>query len=77
MSRHAFAFSPLAAPVQLLGIGPNTAWVEVSGRFLDVRFGLWRLRTPLENLRDVTVTGPYNPLTALGHRRAATKPATG
>jgi hypothetical protein len=32
---------------------------EVSERTLDVRFGPWRLSTPLENVSDVAVTGPY------------------
>jgi hypothetical protein len=41
------------------GIGPATAWVEVSERTLAARFGPWRLSTPLANVSEVAVTGPY------------------
>ncbi len=41
------------------GIDPHRAWVEVSDRELDARFGRWRLRTPLQNVASVQLTGPY------------------
>ncbi len=31
----------------------------MSEKALDVRFGPWRLSTPLENVSDAAVTGPY------------------
>jgi hypothetical protein len=69
MPRFAFDFSsPPAALLRLIGIGPGTSSVLLDDGYLDVRFGAWRLRTPVSNLKDVSVTGPYNPLTALGVR---------
>jgi hypothetical protein len=67
MPRFAFAFdSALSASLRLIGIGPQTTSVLVGDGYLDVRSGLWRVRMPISNLKDVAVTGPYNPLTALG-----------
>jgi hypothetical protein len=58
--RFNFAFDPryrtLSRP---FGIKPENTWVEVSETAIDVRFGPWRLSTPLENVSDVAVTGPY------------------
>lgn len=53
------------------GIKPENAWVEVSKKALDVRFGLWHLSTPLENVADATVTGPYAPWKTAGPARLA------
>src|SRR6476619_4595265 len=40
--RFNFAFEPKMLPFSLLfGVTPATAWVEVDGRELRVRFGLW------------------------------------
>ena len=58
--RFEFAFVPayrLAARV--FGITPETAWVDVGDRALEARFGPWRVSTPLANVTDVAVTGPY------------------
>jgi hypothetical protein len=41
------------------GVGPATAWVEVGEETLSARFGPWRVSTPLANVSDVAVTGPY------------------
>ena len=45
------------------GITPARALVTVDTRggsgVLDVRFGLWTLRTPLSNVVDTSVTGPF------------------
>ena len=58
--RFQFAFSPAyLLPARALGIRPATAWVEVGDDTLDARFGLWRVSTPLANVADVAVTGPY------------------
>jgi hypothetical protein len=55
-----FAFAPgyrrLAWPLR---VTPETAWVEVGDETLDARFGPWRVRTPLTNITDAEVTGPY------------------
>jgi hypothetical protein len=60
VERFGFAFAPayrLAG--RAFGIGPATAWVDVGDETLDVRFGPWRVSTPLANVTDVAVTGPY------------------
>jgi hypothetical protein len=60
VARFHFAFGPayrLAA--RAFGISPATAWVEVGDDTLDARFGPWRVSTPLANVADVAVTGPY------------------
>ena len=71
-SRHDFAFAaPYRLPALALGITPRTAWVEVdepgtASPELRVRFGLWRLRTPLSNITDVTRTGGFAYLKTVG-----------
>jgi hypothetical protein len=60
IERFGFVLAPayrLAA--RAFGIRPATAWVDVSGKALDAHFGPWRLSTPLPNVTDVAVTGPY------------------
>jgi len=42
------------------GVMPATTSVTVDGGVLAVRFGLWRLRTPLANIVGTEVTGPYS-----------------
>jgi hypothetical protein len=60
VERFGFAFSRAYRVSALpFGITPATAWVDVGGEALDVRFGPWRLSTPLANVTDVAVTGPY------------------
>lgn len=51
------------------GIVPSRAVVIVGDDTLNVRFGSWRLRTPLGNVRAVTVTGPYGWLKTAGPPR--------
>jgi hypothetical protein len=43
----------------------------VSEEDLDVRFGRWRLSTPLANVSEVAVTGPYSFWKAAGPARLA------
>jgi hypothetical protein len=58
--RYAFSFEPTVAPLSFaFGITPFTAWVEVTGDELHVRFGVWSVRTPLDNVEGAQVTGPY------------------
>ena len=47
------------APARAFGVTSGTAWVDVGDRTLDVQFGPWRLSTPLANITDAAVTGPY------------------
>jgi hypothetical protein len=42
------------------GITPATAAVHVRDAELAVRFGPWRVRTPLANVASTAVTGPYS-----------------
>jgi hypothetical protein len=58
--RFGFAFAPAYRPfARAFGIAPATAWVDVGDRTLEARFGPWRVSTPLANVSDVAVTGPY------------------
>jgi hypothetical protein len=60
VERFGFAFSrAYRVSARAFGITPATAWVDVGDEALDVRFGPWRLSTPLANVTDVAVTGPY------------------
>ena len=60
VDRFQFAFGPAyQLPARAFGISPATAWVEVGDDTLNARFGPWRISTPLANIADVAVTGPY------------------
>lgn len=66
----AFAFEPRLVPLALaFGVTPTTAAVELTADELRVRFGLWRLITPVDNIVDVEVTGPYRWLAVAGPPR--------
>lgn len=41
------------------GITPTTCEVRCEQGGLEARFGPWRLRTTLDNVADVSITGPY------------------
>lgn len=72
MTRHEFGFArAYRLPALLVGVTPRTAWVELdepgqAEPALTVRFGLWRLRTPIANIADVEETGPYGFLKTAG-----------
>ena len=56
----AFAFErSYRVPALLFGIHPATARTAVTDDELLVRFGPWRLRTPLSNVSGTDVTGGY------------------
>lgn len=44
---------------RLFGVTPERAMVKVDADHLTARFGPWTVRTPLANIADATVTGPY------------------
>lgn len=46
-------------PARVFGVTPERTWVEVSTDQLAVRFGPWRVRTPLTNVARAEATGPY------------------
>jgi hypothetical protein len=67
--RFGFDFEPAYRPfLAAFGITPARSWVELNDDELVVRFGSWGLRTPVPNLRDVCVTGPYLAVKAIGLR---------
>ena len=60
MQRFEFRFDPAYRIAALpFGITPERAWVQVDDEDLLVRYGPWRLRTTLANIREVAITGPY------------------
>jgi hypothetical protein len=66
-----FRFDPwyrlAAAPFR---VSPSSASVDIEdsdeGRVLVARFGFWTVTTPVDNVAQVTVTGPYSPLKTIG-----------
>ena len=65
--RHDFDFDPAyRVPALVLGITSSTSWVEVGPAGLRVRFGLWRLRTPLANVAGTEMTGGFSWLKTAG-----------
>jgi hypothetical protein len=58
--RFEFEFAPAYRRfAQAFRVTPGTAWVEVGDQAFQARFGPWDVRTPLTNITDVDVTGPY------------------
>ncbi len=58
--RFEFAFEyPMAASLAPLGILPGTSYVDVADGELTAKFGPWSFSTPLANIADTQVTGPY------------------
>jgi hypothetical protein len=61
MALFPFAFAPSYRAAALpFGITPGTAAVSVEDDELRVRFGLWSLRTPLDNVASVERTGGFS-----------------
>jgi hypothetical protein len=69
MQRFDFEFDyPLAAPLAVAGITPSSAYVDVGEGQVLVRFGPWALSTPIDNVVETTVTGPYRWWRVIGVR---------
>lgn len=51
-----------------LGVWPDRAWAEIDGDVVRVRFGRWLLETPVENVAETTISGPYQGYRAIGVR---------
>lgn len=65
--RFAFRFAPSYRPLALaFGVTPATAYVEVAGGVLRTRYGLWRLETPVSNVRSTERTGGFAWLKTVG-----------
>jgi hypothetical protein len=64
-----FAFRFAAAyrlPALLFGVTSTTSGVWVDETTLRIRFGPWRLQTPLTNVVSTTYTGPYAVIKTIG-----------
>ncbi len=67
--RFDFDFDPRYLPfLGVLGITPQTAHVDLTDDRLTARFGPWRFETPIENIKGVFITGPYQWFKAIGAR---------
>lgn len=51
------------------GVKPDNAWVEVDERTFQASYGPWLVQTPLTNITDVRVTGPYHFVKTAGPAR--------
>lgn len=57
---HPFRFDGLLRlPALAVGVTPGRAGVVIGEHDLTVRYGFWSLSTPLANVAEATVTGPY------------------
>ena len=55
--------------LRLFGVGgPADAWVELSERAIEARFGRFRALTPLSNIAGWRIEGPWRWITAIGVR---------
>jgi hypothetical protein len=70
--RFAFDFAPAyRRAARLFGVTPAKAWVEVGEDRFRAQLGPWRVQTPLANISDVAVTGPYRFAKTAGPARLA------
>jgi hypothetical protein len=70
--RFPFRFDPVYRRLaRLFAVTPERAWVDVGEDELHVRYGRWRVRTPMSNVAGVEVTGPYAFLKTAGPARLA------
>ncbi|MGH2720191.1 MAG: hypothetical protein ACRDJO_01135 [Actinomycetota bacterium] len=66
-ARLPFEFAPRYRRIlRLLGITEETAWVDLSSGVLRARFGPWGVETHRNNIRSVSVAGPYRPRRVIG-----------
>lgn len=62
-----FRFDPrYAVAARLFGVTDRRSLVRVTEADFSARFGPWAVRTPLANVRSVSVTGPYRFLKTAG-----------
>jgi len=60
MTRFPFEFSGIPGRAcRAFLVTPTSASVAVSDHEIEARFGPWRVATPIDNVADVSVTGPY------------------
>ena len=71
-TRFPFRFDPTYRRLaRLFGVTPERAWVELGDAEFAARYGPWRVRTPVGNIAQVEVTGPYAFLKTAGPARLA------
>jgi hypothetical protein len=64
-----FEFEPrYRAVLALLGVTSGTATVTLDDERVVARFGPWSCETPVSNVREVCITGPYRGYRAIGAR---------
>ncbi len=64
-----FTFDPrYTALLRLAGITPARTSLTVDDEQLTARCGIFTLTTPLSNVAEASVTGPHQPLRAIGIR---------
>jgi hypothetical protein len=69
----AFDFDPVfRLPLAAMGVLPGTSGVTIDDDVFDARFGPFRLRTPVSNLKDVQITRDYRWYRAIGPRLSRT-----
>ena len=62
-----FRFHPLYRLLALpFGVTPTRSSVRLGAGWLRARFGPWSVETPLDNVAEVEVTGPYRLVTTVG-----------
>jgi hypothetical protein len=69
--RYAFEFDagmPWRAWLRAIRVRQDNAWVEVADGHLTAKFGHWKVRTPLSNVAEAHVAGPYRESRAIGLR---------
>jgi hypothetical protein len=70
--RFPFAFDPrFQRLLALLGIRPSNSEVVLTDTTFAARFGRFRTRTPVGNLKDVRITHDYRWFKAIGPRASA------
>jgi len=69
-TRFPFRFDPTYRRLAwLFGVTPARAWVDLGEEELKARYGPWRLRTPISNIADAEVSGPYSFFKTVGPAR--------
>lgn len=69
MVRFDFAIDPRFLPLLLpFGVRSGTAWLQVDGDIISVRFGFFSLRTTIANVTGFQTSGGYKAYRAIGVR---------